>query len=249
MAPGYHALVRIDTLKCLTSLGAVLLLTTACERATPTPTAGTPAASAPAAEMVTMAQVREDVPLPLTRLLGRPVAEVQALLGEPQGKGMVRSTCFRLAPGRTHFKCSFAMQSYADKTGNFRMVRVEYEDGIAWAVAYDGWKHGSGAFTAEALLGSAGLTLPEPGNLKEPAAGVRLWSWNNARARLLIAGKQHRVEVSIIGEDWDRSRLEVANNHPLTPEQQALIVPISAKGPTQTLMPAEPAVPAEPATP
>ena len=189
-----------------------------------------------------MAQVREDVPLPLPGLLGHTVAEVQAQLGEPLDKGMTRSTCFRLAPGRTHFKCRYTQQSYADRTGNFRALRVAYEDGIASAVAYDGWKHGSGAFTSEVLLTAIGLTLPEPGKLQEPAAGVRLWTWFNSQARLLIAGKQHRVELSIVGDDWSRSRVEVLMNHPLTPEQQALVAQPANKGPTQSAM-SEPAAP------
>jgi hypothetical protein len=46
-------------------------------------------------------------------------------------------------------------------------------------------------------------------------------AWFNSQARLLIAGKQHRVEVSIIDDDWARSRVEVMLNDPLTPEQQA----------------------------
>lgn len=253
--PGYHARVRIDTLKCLLSRASALLLVTACERATPTPgaaadapvpapTAQTTPGAAPAE--AALAQVRDDVPLPLTGLLGHTVEEVQAQLGEHQGKGMVRKTCFRFAPARTHFTCRYAQQSYADKTGNFRSLRVAYEDGVAAAVAYDGWVHGSGEFTPEALLAAIGLTMPGPGKLQEPAPGVRLWTWFNSQARLLIDGKQHRVEVSIIDNDWSRSRVEVTMNHPLTPEQEALIVPVAGKGP---IAPPDGAAPADGSAP
>jgi hypothetical protein len=36
--------------------------------------------------------------------------------------------------------------------------------------------------------------------------------------------RQHRVEVSIIDDDWARSRVEVLLNDPLTPEQQAKVL-------------------------
>ncbi len=251
MTPGYHAPVRIDTLKCL----ALGLLLAACEGANPSPAASAPAApvvdpaaKAPEAPVtagaktagLTLAQVREDVPLPLTKLLGRPIAEVQAELGEPLEKGMVRKSCFRFAPARTHFTCRYALRTYADRTGNFKSVRVAYEDDVSSAVAYDGWLHSSGAFTPEALLTAVGLTLPTPGKLQEPGPGVRLWTWFNGQARLLIAGKQHRVEVSIVDEDWSRSRLEVVMNHPLTPEQQALVVMVDGKA-VNAAAPVEPA--------
>jgi len=253
--------VRIDTLKCLV-LG---LLLAACEGANPSPAAGAsagpasapasgpaapddPAAKAPNALVAAsanmaglpLAQLREDVPLPLTKLLGRPIAEVQAEMGEPLDKGMLRKSCFRFAPARTHFTCRYAMRSYADKTGNFRSLRVAYEDGVSSAVAYDGWLHGSGAFTPEALLSAVGLSLPAPGKLQEPGPGVRLWTWFNGQARLMIADRQHRVEVSIVDEDWSRSRLEVVMNHPLTPEQQALVVMVDGKAINEAA-PVEPA--------
>jgi hypothetical protein len=247
--------VRIETLNCL----AFGLLLAACEGANPSPAGGSPAASAPAAPVagpavkapaasvtgantagLTLAQVREDVPLPLTKLLGRPIAEVQAELGEPLDKGMMRKSCFRFAPARTHFTCRYALRTYADRTGNFKSVRVAYEDGVATAAAYDGWLHGSGAFTPEALLTAVGLTLPTSGKLQEPGPGVRLWTWFNGQARLMIAGKQHRVEVSIVDDDWSRSRLEVVMNHPLTPEQQALLVMVDGKAVNEAA-PVEPA--------
>jgi len=251
VAPGYHARVRIDTLNCL----AIGLLLAACDDAPPTPAAGAPAPApnapatpaTPKADPNAMAKVREDVPLPLTKLLGHTVEEVQAQLGEHLEKAMMRKTCFRFAPAKTHFTCRYTLQRYADKTGNFASLRIAYEDGIASAVAYDGWVPGSGAFTPELLLDAVGLTLPVPGTLQQPAPGVRLWTWWNGQARLLIGGKQHRVDVSIVGEDWSRSRVEVILNHPLTPEQQALVVMVDGKA-MNGATPAD-STPASPATP
>lgn len=189
----------------------------------PEPAAAKPAT--PPTPAPTLAKVREDVPLPLTRLLGRPAAEVQALLGAPLGKGMVRPTCVRFVPERVFFACEYALQRYEDKTGTFAAIRVTYEDGVAAAVSYDGWKAGTGPFKPEALLSAIGLELPEPGDLSQPEKEVRVWAWFNSVARLRIGGRQHRVEVSIVGEDWARSRVEVILNDPLTDAQKAAIVP------------------------
>jgi hypothetical protein len=227
---GYHAAVRVNTLPSALALG-LAVMSAACGDPGPStpakpasPPAAPVAAPAPApAPTATLAQLRDDVPLALTRLLGRPVAEVQAQLGDPLGKGMVRDSCVRYVPERVFFTCQYAQQRYADTTGNFEAVRVGYEDGVATEVAYDGWKHGSGAFTPEALLAGVGLVLPEAGTQTSPADGVKLWSWFNSQARLKIAERQHRVEVSITRDDWALSRVEVLLNDPLTPEQQARV--------------------------
>lgn len=186
------------------------------------PAPGEPAKAAPAA--APLAAVRDDVPLPLAKLLGRPPQEVQAELGQHLTKGMARDTCVRFVPERTFFRCKFALQRYADRTDNFASVQVTYEDGVATGVAYQGWKKGAGPFTPEALLAAVGLTLPEPGKESSPAEGVKLWSWFNNRARLKIGERQYRVEVSARGDDWASSRVEVVLNDPLTPEQKAQVV-------------------------
>jgi hypothetical protein len=223
--------VRVNTLSPAPQL-ALALLVTACgdpgpstRQATPVAADATvPTAPAPAKSTPTLATLRDDVPMPLSRLLGRPVAEVQAELGEHTGKGMQRQSCVRFLPERTFFTCHYVTQTYADKTDNFASISVGFEDGVATEVAYTGWKRGSGEFTPEALLAAIGLTMPEPGKPSAPADKVRLWTWFNSQARLLIAGKQHRVEVSIVEDDWARSRVEVLLNHTLTPEQQARVV-------------------------
>jgi hypothetical protein len=171
-----------------------------------------------------LAETRDDVPLPLGKFLGQPVADVQAQLGEHLGKGMARKSCVRFVPERTFLSCEYALQRYADKTGNFTAIQVAYEDGAASAIAYDGWKHAAGPFDAQALLSAIGLTLPGPGELTTPQPNVKLWRWFNQRARLLIHGKQYRVELSVIDDDWARSRVEVILNDPLTPAQKAKIL-------------------------
>lgn len=257
MARAYHAAVSGHTQK-LRRLCGVICLLVACggsptrepAKRGPAPQAGPPPATDPVESAPSkteaskprqaMAQVRDDVPLPLAALLGKSVADVQAQLGEHLGKGMMRQHCVRYVPERTFFKCKYALQQYADKTGNFTLVQVIYEDGVATAVAFDGWKHATGPFAPEAALANVGLTLPEPGKESSPAPNVRLWSWFNARARLLIDGKQYRVEVSAVDDKWEHSRVEVSLNHPLTPEQKAAVVPA---GPDAS----EPAVGAAPA--
>ena len=220
--------MRVNTLSSMRRLAGLVLLAACGSEPEPQQTAPARPAPAPAADLA-LAQVREDVPLPVTRLLGRPVAEVQAQLGEHTGKGMQRESCVRFVPERVFFGCHYAMQRYVDKTGTFAGVRVGYEDGVATELAYDGYNAGSGAFTPEALLAAVGLTLPGPGKESAPAPDVRLWTWFNSLARLKIAGKQYRVEVSVVGDDWARAQVSVILNEPLTPEQQAKIRPATAK--------------------
>lgn len=171
-----------------------------------------------------LGRVREDVGLPLTAVLGQPVAAVEARLGEHLGKGMARGSCVRFVPERVFFACDYALQRYADPTGTWTGVRVEYEDGIATGVGFDGWVHGSGEIDPSRLLAAAGLELPEPPRTDSPAEGVQRWAWFNNDARLQIAGKQHRVEISAVGGRWDRSRVDVQVNDPLTAAQTAKIL-------------------------
>jgi len=192
-------------------------------KATPAEPAKTPT-KAPTNTPEKLAETRDDVPLPLTKFLGQPVADVQAQLGEHLGKGMAKKSCVRFVPERKFFGCEYALQRYADKTGNFTSIQMAYENGVATAIAYDGWKHATGPFDAQALLSAVGLSLPEPGDLTTPQPNVKLWRWFNQKARLRIHGKQYRVEVSVIDDDWARSRVEVLVNDPLTPEQTAKIL-------------------------
>ncbi|HEY8375737.1 MAG TPA: hypothetical protein VIK91_04570, partial [Nannocystis sp.] len=185
--------------------------------------AGQPTAGTPPAELQ-LAKVRDDVPLPLASMLGKPPEVVQAKLGEHQGKGMMRKSCVRFVPQRTFFACDFALQRYADVTGTFAGVTVEYEDGVATALGFDGYRHGSGPFDPMKLVEAVGLELPAPPREDSPAENVRRWSWFNSAARLLLDGRQYRVEVSVVGDDWARSRIDVMLNDPLTEEQKAKIL-------------------------
>lgn len=171
-----------------------------------------------------LGRVRDDVPLPLTSLLGQPIAAAQGRLGEHLGKGMTRESCVRHVPERVFFACEYAVQRYADPTGTFAGVRLEYEDGLVAGVSLDGWQKGSGPFDPDALLAAVGLELPEPPRVDSPGEGVRRWAWFNDRARLKIGERQYRVEVSVVGDDWSRSRVEVVLNDPLSEAQKAKLL-------------------------
>jgi len=227
--------VRVDTLISMRFLLGLAMATgcdgPATEQAPPVTKQAEPAAApvpakaAPAAKKVeTLAQVTEDVPLPLPKLLGHAPAEVEALLGAAQGKGMDRGSCVRFVPERVFFACEYKLRPHADKTGTFEEVIVGYEDGVATELTFDGLKAGSGPFAPQALLEAIGLSLPEPGKLTKPTGSVRLWSWFNSIARLRIADKEYRVEVSVVEEDWSRGRISVLQNDRLTPEQSAKIL-------------------------
>src|SRR5690606_8156271 len=70
---------------------------------------------------------------------------------------------------------------------------------------------------------------PEAGRQSQPAPGVLLWSWFNNHARLKIHDREHRVAVSIVEGDRARARVEVMENHPLTDDQKARILPPRTK--------------------
>jgi hypothetical protein len=174
-----------------------------------------------------MAQIL-DAPLPVPELLGHAPPDVEAKLGEPLGKGMMRDSCVRYLPQRVWFGCNYAVQRYADKTGNYGAVQVAYEDGRSTAVAYE-FDKGEGAFDPIEALRRVGLELPGTPERSEPAADTVLWSWFNARSRLLLDQEQYRVEVSSVGNSWDRAKVEVVLNHPLSDEQQARVKPANPR--------------------
>ncbi len=178
----------------------------------------------------TGATLREDVPLPLSKLLGHAPADVEALLGEPMTKGVVKKSCVRFAPKRIFFRCKFVSQTYADKTGNFQSVSIDYEDGLSTRVSFNGLQ-GEGPFSWQEGLEIAGLELPNPPKTSQPAENVTLWHWYNGAARLLIHEQQFRVEISVIENDRTRAKIDVIQNHPLSPEQQANTIEVKARGP------------------
>lgn len=164
-------------------------------------------------------------PLPIEALLGKTPADVQAQLSEPLGKGMMRKSCVRFLPERTWFSCNFAAQRYGDKSGAYTAIGIEYQDGISTAVAFEGPKNATGAFDPRAALAYVGLELPGEPRVEQQEGDAAIHSWFNASSRLLIAGKQYRVVVSSVANDWARTKVEVILNHPLTDEERARVVP------------------------
>lgn len=162
-------------------------------------------------------------PLPLLEMLGAAPPEVEARLGEPFGKGMMRDTCVRFVPKRTWFRCSHAWQRYQDATGTFTGVQVTYEDGKATAIALEGVP-GTGPFDPRQALRAVGVELPGEPAESSPATDTQLWSWFNSAARLRVHGREYRVEVSSVGGTWDTSKVELILNDALTPEERQRII-------------------------
>lgn len=169
-----------------------------------------------------LAAVSSGVPLSPRSLLGKKPAEVEAELGEPMGKGMMRDSCVRFLPERTWFECDYAWQRYADKSGNYVAIQVGYEDGLSTSVAYEGVT-ADGDFDPRKALATIGVSLPGEPTQSEPAKNTKLWSWFNADARLLLDKKQYRVEVSTRDDKWEHSKVEIILNHPLTEAQKAKV--------------------------
>jgi hypothetical protein len=167
-------------------------------------------------------------PLPIAEMLGHSPPEVQAHLGDPLGKGGVRKSCVRWVPDKTWFSCDHAWQRYADKSGTFDAIGVEYENGKASMLAFEGVP-GDGAFEPRKALAAVGLQLPGEPTQSAPAEGVTLYSWFNSASRLRIHGRQYRVEVSTVGGTWDASRVAIVLNDPLSDEEKAKIVPVKGQ--------------------
>ena len=171
------------------------------------------------------ATVREDVPLPLTKMLGHAPADVEALLGEPLTKGSRSTSCVRFVPERVFFACESVTQTYADKTGAFRSVTVTFEDRVSARVAFDG-PRGDAPFTAEEALAAVGLALPFPPTESTPAPDVTLWTWFNSQARLSVGDRDYRVEASVVEGKRERARIDVILNQPLDENERARILPV-----------------------
>ncbi|MBC8068070.1 MAG: hypothetical protein IAG13_07040 [Deltaproteobacteria bacterium] len=191
-----------------------------------TPDAKTPDAKTPDAKPPSepLGRVLEG-PLPIAKLLGKPPAEVQAELADPLGKGMARNSCVRFVPERVWFACKFALQRYGDKSGAYKAIGIEYEDGKATAIAFEGPTRAEGPVEPRAALAYVGLELPGEPELTAPGPDAQVWSWFNGRARLLVDGRQYRVVVSSVGDDWARTKVEIVLNDPLTEQERARVLP------------------------
>lgn len=190
---------------------------------TKSPDTKSPDAKADATPEVALGRVLEG-PLPIAGLLGKPPAEVQAQLSEPLGKGMRRKSCVRFLPERTWFECEFATQRYGDTSGAYSAIGVEYQNGKSTAVAFEGPKHPTGAFDVRAALAYVGLELPGEPKIETPPGDALVASWFNAAARLRIDGRQYRVVVSSVGNDWSRTKVEVSLNDPLDADELARVM-------------------------
>ncbi|MBK8262319.1 MAG: hypothetical protein IPK80_13405 [Nannocystis sp.] len=183
----------------------------------------------PAAPSSGLAELREDAPLSLKKLLGQPVAAVDAILGAPKGAVLRRASCVRFVPERVFFACDSVTQTYNDPTAQFRQIQVAFEDGLAARLTLDGLIAAGASsgdlFNPEDALAAVGLSLPAPPTISNPVPEVTLWSWFNSQARLNLEGRSYRVEISIVDEDRARSRLEVILNDPLTEAEQLRVLP------------------------
>jgi hypothetical protein len=176
----------------------------------------------------------------LGQLANKTVDEVEAVLGEPTTTGMDRVSCVRFVPQRVFFACEQEIRVYGHR--EFESIRVEFEDGRAALVALSGLP-GEGPFDPKAAIAAVGLELPEepkhdnptlnsPQAGGEPGAVVDRWEWGNSRARLRIDGLEHRVRLTTVNGEWRRAKLELINNHPLTPEQKERIKPVATEEPS-----------------
>jgi hypothetical protein len=177
---------------------------------------------------VALGQVKATPLINLNALVNKTPEQVEAVLGPPKDTGTDRISCVRFVPERVFFACEQEIRVYEHK--QFEQIRVEFEDGYAATVAISGLP-GEGAFDPIAALASVGVTVPgEPSHDNpavaiggDPADMVDRWEWGNSSARLRIDGLEHRIQLSVVNQEWRRSKLELINNHPLTDEQTAKI--------------------------
>jgi len=166
----------------------------------------------------------------LGALVNKTPEQVEAVLGEPSDTGSDRISCVRFVPDRVFFSCEQEIRVYPHK--QFELIRVEYEDGRAALVGISGLP-GDGPFDHRAALTAMGVAVPGEPTHDSPSvdrAGsddvVDRWEWGNSQARLRVDGLEHRVRLSVVNGDWRRAKLEIINNHPLTPAQQERVKPI-----------------------
>lgn len=169
-----------------------------------------------------MGKVAETAPIPIGELLGKSTEEVEKTLGEATEKSSSRISCVRFLPDRVFFSCEEELRRYEDKTGTATGIAVDYEDGVAASIALTGLV-GEGDFTPQAALALVGLELPGTSRTANPKENVTVWDYWNGEARLVIGGKQHRVQVSVIDGEWPRSKVEVLVNHPLTEDEKSRV--------------------------
>ncbi|RMG94139.1 MAG: hypothetical protein D6705_16990 [Deltaproteobacteria bacterium] len=165
-----------------------------------------------------LGRVLPDAPFPIEAMLGASPQRVEQQLGEPLGKGMMRKSCVRFVPERTWFSCAYAEQRYADPSGRFGAVGVEYTDGRATSLWWERIP-GTGPFDPAEALRIVGLELPGEPTVRHPKPNITVYEYFNHVARLRIHGKEYRAEVSVIDDDWQHSKVQIWQNDHLTPDQ------------------------------
>jgi hypothetical protein len=165
----------------------------------------------------------------IDQILNKTPDQVDALLGTPTQSAKPRVSCVRFLPERVFFTCDEEVHVYENADTQVKLVEVDFEDGKAASVALIGLP-GEGAFTPEKALALAGLELPGEPKVDQPtdflppnATSVTVWGYWNSSARLIIDGLQYRVEISIVDEDWERSKIKILVNHPLSDDQKARV--------------------------
>ncbi len=171
-----------------------------------------------------LAKLLPGAPLPLADMLGQPPPKVETYLGPPvpTQKGGVRDSCVRYIPDRTWFRCKFVWQRYSDKTGTFDVVHVTYEDGKATGLSFEKIP-GAGKFDPVQALRKVGLELPGVPKTENPEPNVKVWSWFNSSARLLVHERQYRVRVSTVDDKWETAKVEIILNDALNASEKARV--------------------------
>lgn len=168
------------------------------------------------------AVLSESAPVDIAAILQKDEAAVHEILGEPTERGSDRKTCARFVPKLVRFECDVHSEYWIPGPAGLERLSVEFEDGKASAVGMVGLV-GEGDFTPDKGLEFAGLSLPGEPFEQKPKPEVTVWDYFNPAARLIVDGKEHRVLVSIVDDEWRKSKIEVRLNHALTDDEEARV--------------------------
>jgi len=153
-----------------------------------------------------------------TEILRATPEAVNVALGDPTREGGGRISCVRFLPKRVHFACTHAARDYAHPT--FGKVTVDFEDGRAAAVSLVGFPQSEGEFSVDAAIKAAGIKAARPPR-PQPTDGAEVYVWFNHEAQLLIGKDQFLMRLSTVDRDWEKTKLEVIFNGPLSEEESA----------------------------
>ena len=181
------------------------------------------------------AQLLSNEVLDLGAVLAKSPEQAETVLGKFTRQTERESSCVRFVPDRVFYRCKHDIRTYDHpKLG---MLVIDYQDGRAAEIQLSGLP-GTGAFSYDAALGTVGLVLPGEPHHSNPPAGnapqgttIDTWDWSNGKARLLAEGRQFRVRVSVVDDDWARSKVELLDNTPLTDQEKTRIMPVKGDSP------------------